>query len=644
MYAGEIPRRAVYGIGKCATPRFECSSLETPPPGDTVLALLLALIGCTPEEPEFCAAETRQEWQPLSVERLDQYPDDLWTRPDPGSPTGLRVNVDTASTPWLLEVSSLLRPIATGVQHRSGFGRMGGVAMQFSRSLGEVPSGEALRFVDLSVDPPADVAYEARLADDGEQLLLQPLQPLSAGAQHAVVLTRAHVPETGACVAPSADLRALLLQEDVSSQLDHIADAYSSVAERLGLAVDDVSAATVFTTHDDLVGFRAIADDLTSRPMTWTQDPACEVWEGGRRCTALFVAEDHRGEGDITSFEARGTWELGVDLWLPAVVDSPVPLVLFGHGIDSSRGEARKLARELMTQGIAVVSIDAMEHGEHPARNDDVSDALALLGITLDPIAFNGLSLAQNFVQTSFDRLQLLELLHQMPDVDGDGTADLDMERIGYMGVSLGGLMGPGVMALGDDIDAGVLAVAGGHLATFAVDNTHTQDLRPLFVELAGSEAAWERLLLVGQSAMDPADPAVFAAHVFTDRLGTRQDGPHLLLPVSINDVTVPVSTGKALARSLALPHMPPVADDVSLLEVSALAPLEGNQDGLTAAFFQFDRVTHDGGVVPSSHSNTPWSPEGRELILGFFETWVTSEVPVVVDPYATLQTPPLVE
>ena len=204
--------------------------------------------------------------------------------------------------------------------------------------------------------------------------------------------------------------------------------------------------------------------------------------------------------------------------------------------------------------------------------------------------------------------------------------------------------MGPGVMALGDDIDAGVLAVAGGHLATFAVDNYNTQNLRPLFEDLAGSEAAWERLLLVGQSAMDPADPAVFADHVLTNRLGARQDGPHLLLPVSINDDTVPVSTGKALARSLALPHMPPVADDVSLLEVAATGPLHGNHDGLTAAFFQFDRVTSGGEVVPSSHSNTPWSPEGRELILGFFETWVDSEVPVVVSPYATLQTPPLSE
>jgi hypothetical protein len=482
------------------------------------------------------------------------------------------------------------------------------------------------------------------LADDGKQLLLQPLQPLAPGAQHAVVLTRSHVPETGSCVAPSADLQALLLQEDVPAELDHIADAYGAIGERLGLAVDQVSAATVFTTHDDLVGLRTIADDLTLRTMEWAQAPVCEVWEGGRHCSAVFVAEDHRGDGDIASFESQGSWELGGDLWLPAVVDTPVPLVMFGHGIDSSRGEARTLARELVPQGVAVVSIDAMEHGDHPARDDATPDALALLGITLNPIEFNGLTLAQNFVQTSFDRLQLLELLHQVPDVDGDGSADLDMERIGYMGVSLGGLMGPGVMALGDDIDAGVLAVAGGHLATFAVDNYNTQNLRPLFEDLAGSEAAWERLLLVGQSAMDPADPAVFAAHVFTDRLGIRDQGPHLLLPVSVNDTTVPVSTGKALARSLALPHLPPVVDDVSLLEVSANGPIAGNRDGLTAAFFQFDRVTRDGEVVPSSHSNTPWSPEGRELILGFFETWVADDLPMVVDPYAALQTPPLAE
>ncbi|MFT4975722.1 MAG: hypothetical protein ACI8S6_001615 [Myxococcota bacterium] len=604
----------------------------------------LLLAGCA-QDPlttpaGFCSSDTVQRWEPQSGEELSQFPDDALTVEDELSPTGLRVALDITETPWLLALPELIRPIARGLERRSGFARIGGVVLRFTRDLGEVPDPAALRLLDLSTDPPQDIPYAASLSDSGRQLVLQPLRPMRAGVQHAAVLTTGHVPADGDCVAPSALLQAMLSGEAVDERLGRVAADYAALPVRAGIEAADISAATVFTTHDDLSFVREVADVLSSQATDWLEAPTCD----GRRCAGTFLAHDHRGEGDIVSSESAGTWELEVDLYLPAAGEEPAPLIVFGHGINSSRGEAAGAASRLVDElGVAIVAIDAMEHGGHPAADPDTMDALAFLGMALTPPKLDGLVLAQNFVQTSLDRLQLLALLRQHPDLDGDGQADLDMEQVGYLGISLGGLMGPGLMALGDDIDAAVLPVSGAHLGTFALENEYIVGLQGVLEDLAGDAAGWERALLVGQAAMDPADPAVYAAHVLEDRLGGREDGPDVLVPVCAFDGTVPVASGHFMARSLGIPHVPPVYEAVLGLEVSEPAPLSGNLEGATAGFFQLDRVSlSGGGVEASTHWDTPWSDEGTLMTRRFFSAWLEGGRAEIIDPYAELGTPPL--
>ena len=140
-----------------------------------------------------------------------------------------------------------------------------------------------------------------------------------------------------------------------------------------------------------------------------------------------------------------------------------------------------------------------------------------------------------SFEQTNLDRLQLLELLVQDPDIDGDGVDDLDPSQMSYVGISLGGMLGSGLLATSDRLQTGVLWVGGGHLINFAIDGSDMDVYRPLLESFAGGAVGLTRLLPVAQTLVDAADPGLWGAHVLTDR-PFGGEAPDVLLPVALVD------------------------------------------------------------------------------------------------------------
>jgi hypothetical protein len=328
-------------------------------------------------------------------------------------------------------------------------------------------------------------------------------------------------------------------------------------------------------------------------------------------------------------------------VWLPAEGEGPFPVAVFGHGLNGRGSHGGWLVSLLADQGVAVVGLDAMHHGVHPTADpDDDVPALAFLGLDLANLRLDARGLRGSFDQSALDRLQTLSLLRAHPDLDGDGQADLDMDRLLYFGVSLGGLMGPPLMAMEPDIGAGVYAVGGGKLSTFAVEGEVVSALAPVLESLVGPPDTFARLLSVFQSAVDPSDPAVWGAHVLRDRFDGAA-APDILFPVAEIDDTVPPASAKALARGLRLPHLAPVPDPVPALDVVD-GPLSGNgPDGSTVAYFQLDRVSSGGGVQVATHGNTPGSDEVRWMTRAFFAGHLSGSA-VLADPYAELGTPAL--
>jgi dienelactone hydrolase len=579
----------------------------------------------------WCEGSVTQRWDPLHDLELATFPDLVWTRADAASPTGLRVDVEGA--PWLAEMPVGVVDLVGPFSELSGFGRLGAIVLRFDGDLGEVPADAAASLVDdglilaeLTPEGPVRVPYRATTGEHGDQLVVQPLAVLSPGAPHALVLTTAHAAADGGCVRPSPTFRALF-EGDVDPRIAATKPAHEAALDALGLTPADVSAMTVFTTHDEVAtGLLAAADDIAASTFAWDGERACEDREGARLCRGSFTATDYRtAGGGVLDGLPHGTWTLDVDVWLPKT-PGPHPVLMFGHGMNGDRGQAAEVVPELTDEGFAIVAADALFHGDHPTTEGlAVTGGLPFLGLDLDAGSVSLRQVRGSFVQTPLDRAQVLGLLRDAPDVDGDGEADVDTSRLGYLGISLGGLLGPGLLAAHPDTGAAVLSVAGGHLSVFVTSTGITEQIHPLLVGLVGSEDGLDRFLALAQAAIDGADPAVIADHVTgAHALGAPAD---VLLQCAHHDDVVPPPTGEMLARGLRAPRLLPGAWAVDAVQDGPA------RTSPVVAYQQFEQVTDGDQLVDAGHGNTPKSPEAFGQAVHFLTSWRDTGTAEVVAP-----------
>lgn len=604
-----------------------------------------------PEASVWCEGATAQMYDPFVSTEVDLFPDDALTREDADSPTGLRLDLDPERVPWVGNIPRLFGDSVTDMSQLSGFGLNGAIIVRFTAPVEPLPDGyeasmssEAVMLFDLDAEPPTRIPYTVTYGDAGATAIVQPMHPMRAGTRHGLIITNDHPAADGDCVAPSETLKGILGDAALDPRLERVRPGYAALLSAAGVEAGAVSAATVFTTHREMDLYVDILDDILARDYAWDGPADCEVTERWRKCEGSFEAWDYRDDLAATTPTPKAPWTLKVSIWLPLDPAGPVPTLFVGHGLGSGRGQAGQLADLWTEDGYAIVAMDAMRHGDHPlsAGGDGSDTALSFLGLNLSGLNANGRQLVGNFNQTLVDRLQGLRLIRQNPDVDGDGTIDLDVGRIGYYGVSLGGLLGPGLAALDPHLDMAVWQVPGGHLSTFITASEEVEGFLPALSALVGGEDRFYRMLPLLQAAIDPADPATWALNVMRDRLGGG--GPlDLLVACSTGDNVVPPPTGVYLARALRLNHIGAVifADD---LLPWAEAPAAGNAwDGeSTAGYTQFDRVTNNDVLELSEHANMPLSLEAQYQARAFIEPWVEGGEPQIIDPYAELGTPAL--
>ena len=603
----------------------------------------------------FCEGQTAFLYDPVAGLDLTAFPDDFWTR-EADSLTGLRVDVDE-HTPWLPAQPAFLQPIFAQLAFLDGFGTSAGVLLRFSAPLADVPSGEAASLATDAIalfaidgERAERVPFEAQLLDGATTLVLWPMRPLAPKAHHAAIVTTAMRAADGGCIAPSPQLRALLDPATPPATLDpraaRLAPRLATAIAAAGLAPDEVSAAVVFTTQAVHDASLDAAADIATRSYTWSTPPTCSTLSSYRRCEGAFKALDYRHEGYLGEPVTPTSYTLPVHIWLPKTGDGPFPVILYGHGLSGDATQAQFVARGVAPLGFAVVAISTLRHGDHPTARPDVANAffLDLLGIDMNAFTIDTMVFRENLRQAAFDKLQLLELLAAHPDVDGADGPDLDLDRAAYFGISLGGIMGANLLALGDRLDAAVLGLAGGRLISVITDGADFSQMKQILVGLIGDEAAIDRLAPVAQALIDAGDPVNYAPHVLRDRfLGAP---PHLLQNLAMDDTVVPNTTSRALARAFGLTHVPPVALPIDLVPAEATVPVRGNREGgaLTAGLFQFDRVTPREGAPPeaATHMNVFDSLEGPGQAFHFLETWASTGIPEISNPYRDFGTPAL--
>lgn len=362
----------------------------------------------------------------------------------------------------------------------------------------------------------------------------------------------------------------LFERRDGASDLDGLLAA----GEALGVARSDVAIAFSFPTQpieDDLIAVQALLRDRAAtleRPVQLVDpDPNDDLPIGtfgpDDAPFATFFADAPEVStvvaGLVSSPDFRGpdgTWvrewisgespapeaDLDFLLTLPAQGTPPFPVVMVQHGFGGSNKIVLDLGPALAREGLAAIGISAVSHGRR-------GNPTALLSAT--PFVARDI-----FRQSIADQMAVLRAIEVGIDIDGNGEPDLDAQRMSYLGISLGGLIGATLVAVEDILPVAVLNVAGGRVA-FLGQSAGLRDLvTGVLAEEAGLdtddpvfETYLQRTLESGQHALDTADGLNFAPHWFLDPFPGHS--PHrILLQEGIGDLLVDNESTEALASA----------------------------------------------------------------------------------------------
>ncbi|MCS7065056.1 MAG: alpha/beta fold hydrolase [Fimbriimonadales bacterium] len=213
-----------------------------------------------------------------------------------------------------------------------------------------------------------------------------------------------------------------------------------------------------------------------------------------------------------------------------------LPCVILMHGLGGDKSMLKMLWPLLLNAGYALFAIDAQYHGERKPK---------------DPLPFFGVYPYYSrdaLIQTVIDLRRAVDYLETRPEIDP--------KRIGYIGASMGGMLGAIFAGVDERVQAPVLLVAGGNwkiIMEKSVLSVFRENRSPKEMEQA-------------LKAMDVVDPIHWVG-----RISPR---PVLMINGDADDV-VPVDSNKALHEAAREPkkiiwykggHVPPPAEMPNLL------------------------------------------------------------------------------
>ena len=217
------------------------------------------------------------------------------------------------------------------------------------------------------------------------------------------------------------------------------------------------------------------------------------------------------------------------------------PVVLFQHGVTSNRTSLVAIADAFAAAGFAMLAIDLPLHGVTDPSNpfhqgagspfgdnerhfnlDNVGDLGSLVPDGETDNGWQIFNVANPLNARDHGRQAVSDLFHvirtvPVMDIDADGIADLDANRVHFLGVSLGAIFSTPFMALNGEFTTATLTSEGGPYSAFLVDPMALVFGRPIraAVEAAGlpfGTVAFQNFVRDLQTVLDPVDPLNYAA------------------------------------------------------------------------------------------------------------------------------------
>lgn len=597
---------------------------------------------------------------------LDIFPDDFFTVDDAG-PTGVRVHIVPGDNLTLAPEAQGFSLVFDDLSTLDGFGTTSALYLQFTAPLDastlapqelSAQSDASVLLVAMPAGAPAELVPYATevvaeaMGDPRASLIVSPLVPLAPKTRHALVVTSALRAESG-CIGASATMRELLTGIADEPQLMRLSPRYNELADALAslgvpVTLADLTGAVVFTTQHTTEDSETVASAIRAAapPSYVSAGPCTDPGGDFLLCEGSFTADDYRVDGhhiDETDLTPQASYTLLVSSYLPKTGTPPFRTILFGHGLNGDRHQAEGLAELAAPGGYAVVAIDAVKHGEHPDQPTSGlpgASVIEFFGLSLGTNPIDGRKLRDNWRQSTYDKLQLIEMLQPGLDIDGDMTADVSTAELVYLGVSLGGIMAAELLAFTPEVEVALPTVPGARVVDII---KYGQTFEFVITLLAGmaTDGQIARFFPLVQSIVDRGDAGAYVGHILGDRLpGFDAASPQLLMQMVLADDTVPNSTNLFFARGLGAPHVGDALLPIGVVPIAPALPVSGNIDAAhTAGVFQYDIVYQGMGPAtePATHGNVARNPVTQVQTLHFIDTYYSGGVSEIVDPYRVL-------
>ena len=229
----------------------------------------------------------------------------------------------------------------------------------------------------------------------------------------------------------------------------------------------------------------------------------------------------------------------------------PAPLVVLGHGfLGNGEGMVSGFRGWANQSGVATIGTDFKGWS---------SDG------DFDAVTFGLMNV--NYLQHQSERLQQSVINHlamiktikgvcsELSEFFHNGINLVDTSDVDYMGVSLGGIRGPSMLSLIQEIDRGVLWVAGSSFGFIAERSTQYTQFEELFASPLAYESTMDRSILLAlmQSMWDTTEPETYLP--FRDGGLEGELYPfEILYLASINDAQVTTLSADRASRTSGIP------------------------------------------------------------------------------------------
>lgn len=469
----------------------------------------------------------------------------------------------------------------------------------------------------------------------GNTVAIRPVHgiPLAGGRRYAAVVLRSVAPAMGGEFGRDDDFAALVggagdAAVDAARPLHR--EALDALIEA-GIDEDDVLALAVFTTQDPVAELAVFRDWMHAEyPAPMPRDAAWARMDRAsyQEITGAYGPVPIFQDGTIPYVSEGGAMEPGPDgapvvhgeydarfaLTLPQPIlgmpEGGFPLVLYSHG---TGGDYRSFIDDgtgarLAAAGIATMGVDQIHHGD---RNPSTSSPEVLFFNILNADAAR-----DNNRQSALDIVQQARLVANLAIptsvVDREGVqVRFDPSRVFFFGHSQGGLVAPLFLGIDDGASAGVVSAGSAVLGYALLEKTEPvsiPDVLRAALQIPGETTAaafaaeglgFEHpIITLVQTWIEASDGSNFGHLAFASpREGFAPKS--ILSTEGMIDEYSPPGSIEALAISMRVPQVAPVARALSAYELLGIDPISGAISGnvgggtATAGLLQYPEQGH---------------------------------------------------